>query len=351
MTGTSYLMVSQIVGGVDGAVSKSRLRAGECHVPVVNKKDAGAQRDPFCDPDVIKKQYWMESESFKVLFNSKALTAGHSLIITKRHALGLLDLDADEARELMAVLNASLNVVLKEYNNNERNYDLKIRSGEFSGRTVNHFHLHIIPRRKVPGPDGNYWYENIYEKSLRQIDRPFLDDIREDVKRLRRGARGIVLDKEPAGSGTLGNGVLARPLRDAVFYESEGFIVAYNPAPLVRGQALIIPRREIKDISELNANEVSDLIGTYVVSMRALLKAYGEGSRSYITSMQVGGYARMPTDRMHIHLIPRSRNDVYSGRDDYMYFDMYESDKKGAVMTGKEVSEEVKRLKLLIRSR
>ena len=102
------------------------------------------------------------------------------------------------------------------------------------------------------------------------------------------------------------------------------FVALYHPAPVIEGKALLVPKRDISDFLELSREEQRDFTRTYAKVMNMLLKAYGDESRSYITSMQIGGYEAMPLNRLHIHLIPRSKSDRYAGRDDDMYYDIYE---------------------------
>ena len=310
---------------------------------------APVNKDPFCIREIVRDQSCYNGKYFTVIYNKKALTEGHSLIITKRHALGLLDLTADETKELFEMVNKVLPVLLGIYNNGEQAYDLKIRSGEFSGRTVNHFHIHLLPRKRVPKDVGGFEYERIYEKSLQNIDRPFLDDISNDLKILGRGLNTRVQDqavKVVAVGGNARSELDAQLLKN-VFYESMHFIAMYHPAPVIKGQVLLVPKRDVSDLLALNQEEREDFARAYTTVMTALLKKYGNGSRSYITSMQTGGYENMPLDRLHINLIPRSKGDRYAGRDDEMYYDIYERKNNQAIMTSEEICKEVKALMCL----
>lgn len=314
-------------------------------MPAVSSK-AKAGKDPFCMKEILREQGCYDGDHFTVLYNKKALTEGHTLIITKRHTLGLLDLTAGEAKELFDMIGKVLPVLLDTYNNGERAYDLKIRSGEFSGRTVNHFHLHLIPRKRVPREGGGTEYERIYEKSLQNIDRPFLDDISNDLRRLRRGLNNPDRSAATSEAGS-SHSELGVNLRKNIFYESEYFFALYHPAPVIEGQVLLVPKRDISDFLELSGREREDFAYAYSKVMAMLLKRYGNGSRSYITSMQTGGYDNMPLNRLHINLIPRTKGDRYAGHDDDMYYDIYERKTGGAVMTGGEIEKEVKSLGML----
>ncbi len=301
-----------------------------------------AHKDPFCMKQVLRKQSVHEGEHFVALYNSKALTDGHSLIITRRHILGLLDLQPAEVKELFDMISTVLPVILDTYNNGERTYDLKIRSGEFSGRTVNHFHVHLIPRRKVSAAGGGTEYERIYAKNLQNVDRPFLDDIENDLAMLRCGLQN---PKQAPRSMPVARKEIDAALSANIFYESSHFVAMYHPKPVIRGQALLVPKRDVSDFMELDDEERMDFAITYSKIMNLLLKVYGDESRSYITSMQTGEYEGRPIDRLHVNLIPRSRNDRYSGRDDEMYLDIYERGNMPPVLDADQIKAETEVLR------
>ncbi len=314
----------------------------------IAKAASAARRDPFCDKDILGAQGFYETANFLLVYNSKALTDGHALIITRRHVLGLLDLTTSETKELFDVLNRALPAVLDLYNNGSMAYDLKIRSGEFSGRTVNHFHVHIIPRKKVNDGNGGTEFERIYEMSLQNLDRPFLDSIEDDVKALRSRMNAQNTNDMVFGPSIEGRG-LDGALLDNIFYESKHFVALCHPSPVIEGQAILVPKRDVAGMLELTEEERNDLMITYARVMKTLLEQYGDKSRSYVTSMQVGGYDNMPIERLHINLIPRSESDRYSGHDDDMYYDLYEKADQKQVLTKEEVLAEVRSLKGLER--
>ncbi|MHB1830528.1 MAG: HIT domain-containing protein [Candidatus Micrarchaeaceae archaeon] len=312
------------------------------------KEKLQAAKDPFCDSNIVGRQLGFSGRYFACIYDSIARTDGHLLLITKEHRAGLLDLTAQEAGELFGMMNKSVKASMDLWNGGENAYCLMIRSGGASGRTVDHFHIHIIPRKRVGMKDGRPAYDNIYEKTLQGAERPFLASIEEEVKMLRRGFEGA----RPAISEVTGNSgkfaALDPGLAGNVFYESESWSAVYNPKPIIEGQTLLIPKRDISDISQLSREEAEDLARTYAKVMTILLKMYGDESRSYITSMQTGGYVSMPLDRMHIHLIVRRNVDRYTGAGDHIYYDLYENGIRPKVMTEDEIREDVAALRRLV---
>lgn len=124
-------------------------------------------------------------------------------------------------------------------------------------------------------------------------------------------------------------GVKSARGQDLEYYSSQNFTVAINPRGLLRYHSIILPHRSINSITELNNSERMELSELYGLVTPLLVK-FADGakeneSRSYITALQTGYYEGRPSERFHIHLIPRSYADAYSGDHDRIYVDLYEN--------------------------
>ena len=87
-----------------------------------------------------------EDDEFKVILDLNPASKGHALVLPKKHAANLMELDEETAKKAMAVakkMAAALQEGLKADGVN-----LVQNNGEAAGQTVMHFHLHIIPRYK-----------------------------------------------------------------------------------------------------------------------------------------------------------------------------------------------------------
>lgn len=85
-----------------------------------------------------------EDEDFRVILDLSPASKGHALILPKEHYANLFELDDEKAGK---VLVAAKKVItkMKEILNCD-GYNLVQNNGEAAGQTVNHFHLHLIPR-------------------------------------------------------------------------------------------------------------------------------------------------------------------------------------------------------------
>jgi len=123
---------------------------------------------PFCDTNVIKKQKFFESKNFYCLYNIRPVFPGHSLIIPKYHIKSFLELKEDTVKEFFKLLkNVSKNLI-KLYKAD--GIDLAIQDGKYAGQSVEHFHIHLIPRKKgdIKG-DPSYWFIKLISNHNRDI--------------------------------------------------------------------------------------------------------------------------------------------------------------------------------------
>ena len=85
-----------------------------------------------------------EDNLFYVMLDRFPKCVGHALILPKRHARNLFNLNEEEAAGLIPLAQkvaVALNKVL-----GFDGLNLVQNNGEASGQEVNHFHLHLIPR-------------------------------------------------------------------------------------------------------------------------------------------------------------------------------------------------------------
>lgn len=87
-----------------------------------------------------------EDDYFKVILDLGPATKGHALILPKDHAADLFELPEDTAAKAM-VLAKKMGKQMVE-NLKADGMNLVQNNGEAAGQTVQHFHLHLIPRYK-----------------------------------------------------------------------------------------------------------------------------------------------------------------------------------------------------------
>lgn len=71
-------------------------------------------------------------------------TYGHTLIIPKEHFNNILEVDDDTLAHLMKVVKKLGNEIVTKLN--AKGLNILTNTNEVAGQTVNHFHVHILPR-------------------------------------------------------------------------------------------------------------------------------------------------------------------------------------------------------------
>lgn len=92
-----------------------------------------------------------ENSDLKVFLDVAPANRGHALIVPKEHYDNIFQLDAETAGKIFSMAT----VVAKAIKDETGCEGLNVvqNNGEVAGQTVNHFHLHLIPRFK--GDDVN----------------------------------------------------------------------------------------------------------------------------------------------------------------------------------------------------
>ncbi|KAL0242248.1 hypothetical protein I308_105877 [Cryptococcus tetragattii IND107] len=101
-----------------------------------------------------------------------------------------------------------------------------------------------------------------------------------------------------------------------VFYRSALSVGIINLKPLLPGHVLIVPKRVVPRLADLEANEVSDLFLSVQHIGKVLEDVYK--ARAMTVSLQDGVAAGQSVPHVHVHLIPRHRTD-YDGKNDQIY--------------------------------
>ena len=125
------------------------------------------QQCPFCE--IIGNPVWMtgfrrivsKHDSFFVIRDGYPVTEGHTLIIPNKHIPDAFDLNGYELMELHRIL-AEQRLELAEKDETITGFNVGFNSGVDAGQTVDHAHIHLIPRRKGDVEDPTGGIRNIF---------------------------------------------------------------------------------------------------------------------------------------------------------------------------------------------
>lgn len=98
---------------------------------------------PFCNLTNIEHS----TEFFNIIYDKYPVSEGHILVISKRHIASYFDLSNDEKHELVEIIDTLQRYLSDTYSPD--GFNVGFNDGKCAGQTVQHFHLHIIPRYEV----------------------------------------------------------------------------------------------------------------------------------------------------------------------------------------------------------
>ena len=96
-----------------------------------------------------------ENEFFFAIKDGYPVTPLHTLIIPQRHILSFFELDSTEQKHLFPFIEKQRNLILSK-DSSVTGFNIGLNDGPDAGRSVDHLHIHLIPRRSgdMPNPRG-----------------------------------------------------------------------------------------------------------------------------------------------------------------------------------------------------
>ncbi len=109
---------------------------------------------PFCN-NIKKSRILIENDYCSVILDKFPVTKEHSLIIPKRHFSNFFEITKVENDAIFDLLRHRKNQIIFK-DKSVTGFNVGINSGESAGQTINHCHIHLIPRRKndLSNPKG-----------------------------------------------------------------------------------------------------------------------------------------------------------------------------------------------------
>ena len=101
-----------------------------------NPGEVSINEEPWC-------KIW-ESGRWVAILDKYPLVEGHALILPKRKASHLNDLDEEQLREMGPAIKHVSMMLTKAYG---EGILVSIKCGKGSARTISHLHIHVIPRK------------------------------------------------------------------------------------------------------------------------------------------------------------------------------------------------------------
>lgn len=105
----------------------------------------------FCKP---QREILAENERAIAVLDSFPISPGHALVVPRRHAATIWDLDAEEFEQCFRLVRELKPLLEARYRPD--GFNVGVNCGEAAGQSVWHAHIHVIPRFKgdTPNPRG-----------------------------------------------------------------------------------------------------------------------------------------------------------------------------------------------------
>ena len=95
-------------------------------------------------------QVTLSNESAIAFYDSHPLTSGHTLVIPRSHVSSLYDLPLDIQAGVWELVRSVRQSLL---DSGAEAFNIGVNDGAAAGQTIDHAHIHIIPRRFGDCPD------------------------------------------------------------------------------------------------------------------------------------------------------------------------------------------------------
>jgi bis(5'-adenosyl)-triphosphatase len=129
------------------------------------------------------------------IYNIAPVLPGHSLVIPQKHLTGILELNDQEMFEFFDTARTTVRILMKAFHTDS--FDWSIQEKPEAGQTIEHLHLHIVPRLKGDLKHPGAWYPLIQHNDHAIIDsfyRPRLsmEVMTSIIRELKKAALGLV---------------------------------------------------------------------------------------------------------------------------------------------------------------
>jgi bis(5'-adenosyl)-triphosphatase len=148
---------------------------------------------PFCS-ESIQASVFYESGDFMAVFNIAPVLPGHSLVIPRAHHTSILSFTDAEITDFFKTARTALLILMKAFHTEA--FDWSLQEKPEAGQTIEHLHLHIVPRVMNDLLHPGHWYPLVQRNDADMIDslsRPRLtaEELKIIVDKLKEVARNM----------------------------------------------------------------------------------------------------------------------------------------------------------------
>lgn len=184
-------------------------------------------------------------------------------------------------------------------------FNVAVKDGAAAGQPVPHAHVHVVPRR-VGDMRSDYIYELLDSWTPAVMPSPVIRlDVPDEASRLPRSPEAMA-DEARLYGGEQAEGVLFGKIRidpRQVFFVTPTVLALVNLKPLVDGHVLVIPRRVVPVLADLDEDESRDLWRAARAVANIVTAFHGKDAANF--AVQDGKHAGQSVPHVHVHVLPR----------------------------------------------
>jgi len=129
--------------------------------------DAPPPGCPFCNK-LIQSSVFYETRDFIAVFNIAPVLPGHSLVIPRAHHTSILSFTDAEMTGFFKTARTALLILMKAFHTEA--FDWSLQEKPEAGQTIEHLHLHIVPRVRNDLLQPGHWYPLVQHNDMDMID-------------------------------------------------------------------------------------------------------------------------------------------------------------------------------------
>ena len=122
---------------------------------------------PFCNKS-IQSSVFYENRDFIAVFNIAPVLPGHSLVIPRAHHTSILSFTDAEMTDFFRTARTALLILMKAFHTEA--FDWSLQEKPEAGQTIEHLHLHIVPRVMNDLLHPGHWYPLVQHNDMDIID-------------------------------------------------------------------------------------------------------------------------------------------------------------------------------------
>ncbi|KAL7631924.1 UNVERIFIED_CONTAM: hypothetical protein RMT77_017755 [Armadillidium vulgare] len=278
---------------------------------------------PFGEVSVPGSCIFLRTTSSIAFVNKKPFTDGHVLVIPQKPVAQFSQVNSREMSDLAQTVSLTLKVMLEK--DNHSTVLIAIQDGENAGQTINHVHVHLVPKHEKVFIEG---YEEKDSRKWRDVN-----DMEEEAKILRENTIQVTKCIQWLSSNKIPKSLEFKSTKglefnvesmtcnsENIIFNTDNCFAVLSGNPILPGHTYVFPHNRNANFNELTPEEVTELFFSLQEVRKASESFYKSSSATVFMVYSSKGQG------VCAHVIPRTKEDLKSNDDIYEMLISHEID-------------------------